>query len=199
MIYENVLAAMGGTPMIRLNHMVEPDSAQVLVKYEGLNVGGSIKTRTAYQMIAQAEEQGLLNKNSVIVEPTSGNQGIGLALIGAVKGYKTVIIMPDSVSEERRKLVRHYGAEVVLVHDDGNIGDCIECCLATALKMQQENPNVYVPQQFVNPANPMVHRIETAQEILRDVAGPIHGFCSGVGTGGTITGIGEVLKKRIQR
>ena len=181
--------------MIRLNHMVEPDSAQVLVKYEGLNVGGSIKTRTAYQMIAQAEEQGLLNKNSVIVEPTSGNQGIGLALIGAVKGYKTVIIMPDSVSEERRKLVRHYGAEVVLVHDDGNIGDCIECCLATALKMQQENPNVYVPQQFVNPANPMVHRIETAQEILRDVAGPIHGFCSGVGTGGTITGIGEVLKK----
>lgn len=195
MIYENVLAAMGGTPMIRLNHMVEPDSAQVLVKYEGLNVGGSIKTRTAYQMIAQAEEQGLLNKNSVIVEPTSGNQGIGLALIGAVKGYKTVIIMPDSVSEERRKLVRHYGAEVVLVHDDGNIGDCIECCLATALKMQQENPNVYVPQQFVNPANPMVHRIETAQEILRDVAGPIHGFCSGVGTGGTITGIGEVLKK----
>lgn len=195
MIYENVLAAMGGTPMIQLNHMVEPDSARVLVKYEGLNVGGSIKTRTAYQMIAQAEEQGLLNQDSVIVEPTSGNQGIGLALIGAVKGYRTVIIMPDSVSEERRKLVRHYGAEVVLVHDDGNIGDCIEQCLATALNMQQENPHVYVPQQFVNPANPMVHRIETAQEILRDVAGPIHGFCSGVGTGGTITGIGEVLKK----
>ena len=165
MIYDNVLAAMGSTPMIRLNRMVDPNGAQVLVKYEGLNVGGSIKTRTAYYMIAEAERQGLVGKDTVIVEPTSGNQGIGLALVGAVKGYKTVIIMPDSVSEERRKLVRHYGAQVILIHDDGNIGECIEQCLETALKMQRENPNVYVPQQFINPANPMVHRIQTAQEL----------------------------------
>lgn len=196
MVYDNVLAAMGNTPMIRLSHMVEPDSAQVLVKYEGLNVGGSIKTRTAYNMIAKAEEEGLIGPDTVIVEPTSGNQGIGLALIGAVKGYQTVIIMPDSVSEERRKLVRHYGAQVVLVHDDGNIGDCIEQCLKMAMKMQAENPKVYVPQQFMNPANPMVHRIQTAQEILEQVGGPIDGFCSGVGTGGTITGIGETLKEK---
>ncbi len=196
MIYENVLAAMGHTPLIRLNRMARPDGAQVLVKYEGLNVGGSIKTRTAYNMIAQAEAKGLIGPDTIIVEPTSGNQGIGLALIGAVKGYQTLIIMPDSVSEERRKLVRHYGAKVLLIHDDGNIGDCIEQCLQTAMKMQRENPRVYVPQQFVNPANPMVHRLMTAQEILEQVDGPIHGFCSGVGTGGTITGIGEVLKEK---
>ena len=122
MVYNNILEAIGHTPMIRLNKMVDEDSAQVLVKYEGLNVGGSIKTRTAYNMILDAEKQGIINKDTIIVEPTSGNQGIGLALIGAVKGYKTVIIMPDSVSEERRKLVNHYGAEVVLVHDDGDIG-----------------------------------------------------------------------------
>ena len=194
MIYKNVLDAIGHTPIVRLNKMTEPDSAEILVKIEGLNVGGSIKTRTAYNMICAAEKQGLINKNTVIVEPTSGNQGIGLALVGAVKGYKTVIIMPDSVSEERRKLVRHYGAEVILIHDEGNIGDCIDKCLKTALKMQKEDPNVYVPQQFENPANPTVHRHHTGLEILEQVAGPIHGFCSGIGTGGTITGIGEVLK-----
>ena len=194
MIHNNILEAIGNTPMIRLANMTEPDSAEILVKFEGLNVGGSIKTRTAYNMILEAERQGKLNKNSIIVEPTSGNQGIGLALVGAVKGYKTVIIMPDSVSEERRKLVRHYGAEVILMHDDGNIGDCIDRCLKTALKMADENPNVYVPQHFENPANPTVHRHHTGLEILEQVAGPIHGFCSGIGTGGTITGIGEVLK-----
>ncbi len=194
MIYNDVLQAIGHTPIIRLNKMTEPGSAEILVKFEGLNVGGSIKTRTAFNMITEAEKQGLINKDTIIVEPTSGNQGIGLALVGAVKGYKTVIIMPDSVSEERRKLVRHYGAEVILMHDDGNIGDCIDRCLKKALQMQKENPNVYVPQQFENPANPMVHRHHTGLEILEQVAGPIHGFCSGIGTGGTITGIGEVLK-----
>ncbi|MBO5927549.1 MAG: cysteine synthase A [Clostridia bacterium] len=194
MIFENVLQAIGHTPIIKLNKMTDNDSADILVKFEGLNVGGSIKTRTAYNMICEAEKQGLLTKDSIIVEPTSGNQGIGLSLVGAVKGYKTIIIMPDSVSEERRKLVKHYGAEVVLIHDDGNIGDCIDQCLKLALKMQAENPNVFVPQQFENPANPMVHRHHTGLEILEQVAGPIHGFCSGIGTGGTITGIGEVLK-----
>ncbi len=194
MIYNNVLEAMGRTPIIRLNNMTDENSAQVLVKYEGLNVGGSIKTRTAYNMIKQGEKEGLITKDTIIVEPTSGNQGIGLALVGAVKGYKTIIIMPDSVSCERRKLVEHYGAEVKLIHDDGNIGECIENCLKTAMKMAEENPNVFVPQQFSNPANPAVHKYHTALEIMEQVAEPIHGFCSGVGTGGTISGIGEVLK-----
>ncbi|MBD5466418.1 MAG: cysteine synthase A [Lachnospiraceae bacterium] len=194
MIYENVLECMGQTPIIRLNRMTEEDSAEVLVKFEGLNVGGSIKTRTAYYMIKKAEKEGKLKPDSIIVEPTSGNQGIGLALVGAVKGYKTIIIMPDSVSEERKKLVEHYGAQVKLVHDEGNIGECIDECMRIALSMAEENEKVYVPQQFENPANPMVHKHHTGVEILEQVAGPIDGFCSGIGTGGTISGIGEVLK-----
>lgn len=194
MICHDILEAMGNTPIIRLNHMTGPDDAEVLVKFEGLNVGGSIKTRTAYNMVLDAEQRGLIGKDTVIVEPTSGNQGIGLALVGAVRGYKVKIIMPDSVSEERRLLVRQYGAEVVLVHDAGNIGLCIEECLQLALKMKAEDPNVFVPQQFENPANPAIQRSATAKEILEQVEGPIHGFCSGIGTGGTITGIGEVLK-----
>ncbi len=196
MIYNTVLDAIGNTPLIRLNRMVEEDSAEVLVKFEGLNVGGSIKTRTAYNMILDAEEKGLINENTIIVEPTSGNQGIGLALVGAVRGYQTKIIMPDSVSEERRKLVKHYGAQVILVHDAGNIGDCIDECLKTALRMQAEDPNVFVPQQFENPANVEIQRKRTGVEILEQVGGPIHGFCSGIGTGGTITGIGETLKEK---
>ena len=195
MICNNILEAMGNTPVIRLNRMVDEDSAEILVKFEGLNVGGSIKTRTAYNMILKAEEQGKINKDTIIVEPTSGNQGIGLALVGAVRGYKTVIIMPDSVSEERRKLVKHYGAEVKLVHDAGNIGKCIDECLQLALKMQEENENVFVPQQFENPANPEIQRKKTATEILEQVGKPIDGFCAGIGTGGTLTGIGEVLKE----
>ena len=194
MIYNNVLEAVGHTPMIRLNHMVDEDSAEVLVKFEALNVGGSIKTRTALNMIEEAEKQGKINQDTIIVEPTSGNQGIGLALVGAVKGYRTIIIMPDSVSEERRKLVRHYGAEVKLIHDAGDIGACIDECLQTALAMAKKNPNIFVPQQFANQDNTMAHKEYTALEMMEQVAGPIHGFCSGIGTGGTITGIGEVLK-----
>ncbi len=194
MIYNNILEAVGHTPMVRLNNMTDENCAEIYAKFEGLNVGGSIKTRTALNMIKKAEKAGKINKDTIIVEPTSGNQGIGLALVGAVRGYKTVIIMPDSVSEERRKLVRHYGAEVVLIHDDGNIGKCIEECLNTALKMAAEDPNVFVPQQFENENNPCAHRHHTALEIMEQVEGPIDGFCSGIGTGGTITGIGEVLK-----
>ncbi|MBQ6707308.1 MAG: cysteine synthase family protein, partial [Clostridia bacterium] len=179
-----------------LNKMTDSDSAEILVKYEGVNIGGSVKTRTAYNMLVEAEKAGLINKDTIIVEPTSGNQGIGLALVGAVKGYKVKIIMPDSVSEERRKLVKHYGAEVILIHDDGDIGKCIEECLNTALRMQEEDKNVYVPQQFTNKNNPLVHKYHTALEILEQVGGPIHGFCSGVGTGGTLSGIGEVLKSQ---
>lgn len=196
MIYNNVLDAIGRTPMIRLNKLTDEDSAEILVKYEGVNIGGSIKTRVAYNMIKEAEKKGKLNKDSIIVEPTSGNQGIGIALVGAVKGYKVKIVMPDSVSEERRKLVQQYGAEVILIHDDGDIGKCIEGCLQTALKMGREDPNVYIPQQFENPDNPLVHKYHTAVEILEQVEGPIHGFCSGVGTGGTLSGIGEVLKRQ---
>ena len=194
MIYNNVLEAVGNTPLIRLNRMTGPDEAEVLVKFEAVNVGGSIKTRTAMNMIEAAEKKGLIHKDTIIVEPTSGNQGIGLALIGAVKGYKTVIIMPDSVSEERRKLVKNYGAQVILIHDAGNIGDCIAKCMETALSMAKEDPNVYVPQQFENEANSAAHREQTAKEILEQAGKPIHGFCSGIGTGGTITGIGEALK-----
>ena len=195
MICRTILDAMGNTPLIQLNRMVSPNSARVLVKFEGLNIGGSIKTRTAWNMILDAERRGIINKDSIIVEPTSGNQGIGLALVGAVRGYKTVIIMPDSVSEERRKIIRHYGAEVKLIHDAGDIGACMEECLNTAIRMSQKNPHVFIPQQFTNPANPAIQRAQTAQEILDQVDGPIHGFCSGIGTGGTISGIGERLKE----
>ena len=194
MVYDNVLEAIGHTPMIRLNHMAEEDSAEILVKFEAVNVGGSIKTRTAYNMILAAEREGKLNKDSIIVEPTSGNQGIGLALVGAVRGYHTIIIMPDSVSEERRKLVKHYGAEVKLIHDAGDIGACIDECLKLALSMQEKDPRIFVPQQFANKNNTLAHKNHTALEIMEQVAGPIDGFCSGIGTGGTITGIGEVLK-----
>ncbi|MCQ2974485.1 MAG: cysteine synthase A [Bacteroidales bacterium] len=196
MVYQNILEAMGHTPLIQLQKMVPDNYARVLVKFEGLNVGGSIKTRTAFNMICDAEKKGLINKNTIIVEPTSGNQGIGLALIGAVRGYKTIIIMPDSVSEERRKLVKHYGAEVKLIHDYGDIGKCIKQCLDTALEMKNQNPNVFIPQQFENPANPEVHRISTAIEIIEDIDSPIDGFCSGIGTGGTLSGIGETLKAK---
>ena len=194
MICNSILDALGGTPLIRLSRLADPDGAEILVKFEGLNVGGSIKTRTAYNMISAAEREGKIGPDTIIVEPTSGNQGIGLALVGAVRGYKTKIIMPDSVSEERRKLVEHYGAEVILIHDAGNIGDCIEECLQTALRMQKEDPRVFVPQQFENPNNVDIQRRQTGAEILEQVGGPIHGFCSGIGTGGTITGIGETLK-----
>ena len=194
MIYQNILDAIGHTPIVELNHMVPENAARVLVKYEGLNVGGSIKTRVAYNMIKDAEARGKITKDSIIVEPTSGNQGIGLALVGAVLGYKVRIIMPDSVSIERKKIMKHYGAEVVLIHDEGNIGDAIAKCLETALQMEKDDPHVFVPQQFENPANPMIHRHQTGLEILEQVGGPIDGFCSGIGTGGTITGIGETLK-----
>ena len=196
LVHNNILEAVGRTPVVRLNRMPEPESAEVLVKVEGLNVGGSIKTRTALNMIEQAEREGLIQPDTIIVEPTSGNQGIGLALVGAVRGYRTIIIMPDSVSEERRKLVRHYGAEVKLIHDAGDIGKCIEECLHAALSMKAKNPKVFVPQQFENPNNTMAHILHTARELVMQVGRPIHGYCSGIGTGGTITGIGQVLRER---
>ena len=168
MICNSILDAVGNTPLIKLQRVVPEGSADVLVKFEGLNVGGSVKTRTALSMIDQAEKDGLIGPDSIIVEPTSGNQGIGLALIGAVRGYRTVIIMPDSVSEERRKLVED---------------------------MKKKDPNVFIPQQFENPANVKAQYEGTAREILEDAGGPVDGFVSGIGTGGTITGIGRALKE----
>ncbi len=194
MISDTILDAIGHTPLVRLHRMVAENSAEVLVKFEALNVGGSIKTRTAWKMICDAEAKGLIGPDSIIVEPTSGNQGIGLALVGAVRGYRTIIILPDSVSEERRKLMHHYGAEVIVVHDAGNIGDAIAECVRKAEEMRRSDPRVYVPQQFSNPSNPAAHKLHTALEIMEQAAKPIHGFCSGIGTGGTLSGIGEVLK-----
>lgn len=196
MVYNNILEAVGNTPMIRLNRMVDEESAEILVKFEAVNVGGSVKTRTALNMILDAEQKGIINKETIIVEPTSGNQGIGLALVGAVRGYKTVIIMPDSVSEERRKLVKQYGAEIRVVHDDGDIGKCINQCIQMALEMQKEDTHVFVPQQFANMANYRVHLEYTGAEIVEQVGKPIDGFCSGIGTGGTISGVGAAIRKQ---
>jgi cysteine synthase A len=165
------------------------------VKFEGVNVGGSVKTRTALMMIEEAEKRGEVKPDSIIVEPTSGNQGIGLALICAVKGYKARIIMPDSVSSERMKLIKHYGAEVVIVHDEGDIGKAIDDCIKIARQMKAEDPRVFVPQQFENIDNMRTHRNHTALEIALDAGCHIHGFVSGIGTGGTITGIGQTLKR----
>ena len=195
MIYNNILDAVGHTPIIRLNRMTDEDSAEILVKFEAVNIGGSIKTRTALRMIQEAEKNGLIHEGTIIVEPTSGNQGIGLALVGAVRGYRTVIIMPDSVSEERRKLVQNYGADVKLVHDEGDIGACIRKCIQTAEEMKEADPRVYVPQQFANPANVAAHKEKTGAEIVEQVGKRIDGFCSGIGTGGTITGVGEALRE----
>lgn len=191
----NILEAMGRTPLIKLNRIVPEGSAQVLVKYEGLNVGGSIKTRTAFAMIEAAEREGKIGPDTIIAEPTSGNQGIGLSLVGAVRGYKVVIVMPDSVSEERVKLMKQYGADVRLVHDEGNIGECIDRCIETVRKMAEEDPNVFFPNQFSNPNNPLVQETTTAMEILQQAEGTkIDGYCAGIGTGGTLTGIGHTLR-----
>ena len=193
MIYTNTLEAIGNTPLLKLNKIVDEDFADIYVKFEAVNLGGSIKTRTAYNMIEDAEQRGLLNENSVIVECTSGNQGIALAMIGAIKGYRVIIVMPDSVSVERRKLIRQYGAQIRLVHDEGNIGECIEKCQRIVSNSAREDPYVFVPGQFENPANVRAQE-KTGEEILRDLP-HIDGFCSGIGTGGTLTGIGKVLKK----
>ena len=197
-IADSALDLIGNTPLVRLGriaqrHGIEP----VLAKLEKCNPAGSAKDRVALSMVLDAEEKGLLRPGATIVEPTSGNQGVGLALVAAVKGYAARIIMPDSCSVERRRIMEHYGAEVVCVHDEGDIGACIEECIALAQKMAAEDPRVFVPQQFVNRDNLAAHVDGTAAEILADVRAAgiaIDGFCSGFGTGGTITGIGSELR-----
>ncbi len=193
MLYDSTLAAIGNTPLIRLGRIGDDTMADIYAKYEAVNIGGSIKSRTAFNMIDDAEKKGLLNENSVIVECTSGNQGIALAMIGAVKGYRVIIVMPDSVSVERRKLIAQYGAQIRLVHDEGNIGACIEKCQQIVRNSAREDPYVFVPGQFENPAN-VEAQMKTGEEIIRDLP-QIDGFCSGIGTGGTLTGIAGVLKR----
>ncbi|MFA6816098.1 MAG: cysteine synthase A [Lentisphaeria bacterium] len=195
-VLNSILEAVGNTPLVRLQRLVPPNSADILVKVEGLNVGGSIKTRTAFAMIENAEKSGILKPGSVVIEPTSGNQGIGLALICALKRYRCIIVMPDSVSIERRCIVQLYGAETVLVEDRGDIGEAMRNCMAKAAELQKSIPNSYIPQQFSNPSNPKVHHDKTGREILEQLGEiKIDGFCSGVGTGGTLTGIGRLLRE----
>lgn len=193
MIYSNILEANGNTPLIKLNKMTAEDEAAIYVKYEGLNVGGSIKTRAALRMIEDAETKGILKAGMTIIEATSGNQGIALAMVGAVKGYDVVIVMPDSVSKERRALISQYGASIRLVHDNNDIGECINKCNEIVKNTVKEEKNVFSPMQFDNYANVLAQR-EVGEEIIKDLK-HIDAFCSGIGTGGTITGIGSVLKE----
>ena len=196
-VIHSILEAVGGTPLVELQRITGPQDAKILVKVEGLNVGGSIKTRTALNMIEAAERDGLIGKGSVIIEPTSGNQGIGLALVCNQKGYRCIIVMPDSVSQERTKLMRLYGAEIRLVKDNNNIGECIDRCMKLAYELRDTIPGGYVPQQFENPNNPDVHEHKTGVEILEQIGDRrIDAFCAGFGTGGTLSGIGRVLRTR---
>jgi len=192
-IAENVLELIGNTPMVRLSRLVEPRMATILAKLESCNPGGSVKDRICLSMIEDAEARGLLKPGSTIVEPTSGNTGIGLAMIGAVKDYAVILTMPETMSAERIQILKSYGAEVVLTPaKEGMIG-----AVKRAEAIVKERPGAFMPQQFMNPANPEIHRRTTAQEILRVTEGDLDAFVAGVGTGGTITGVGEVLKKRM--
>ncbi len=192
-VVNNVLELIGNTPLVRLNKIGEDDMAEILVKLESFNPGGSVKDRICLSMIEDAEEKGLLKPGSIIVEPTSGNTGIGLAMVAAVKGYKCILIMPETMSVERRYILESYGAEIVLTSGiEGMKG-----ALKKAEEMIKNTPNSFMPQQFRNPANPDIHRRTTAKEILAATEGELAAFVAGVGTGGTITGVGETLKKEI--
>jgi cysteine synthase A len=192
-IAANVLELIGNTPMVRLERVTPAGYAEVLGKLESLNPGGSVKDRIALSMIEDAEQKGLLKPGGTIVEPTSGNTGIGLAMVAAAKGYKLILTMPDDYSLERRKLVQRYGAQLILTPAiEGMTG-----AVFAAEELVAKNQNYFMPQQFNNPANPEVHRRTTAEEILRDTDGRVDAFVAGVGTGGTITGVGEVLKERL--
>jgi len=195
--FNNVLEAVGNTPLVKLQHLPSKDCASILVKLESLNPGGSIKTRAALGMIRAAERDGKLRPGSIIVEATSGNQGIGLSLVAAVLGYKTIICMPENMSEERKALVRAYGAELVLTPAGKDIQEAITLARQKANEIRESDPqHVFLASQFDNPANPETHRTTTAQEILSQVGGPIDAFVAGIGTGGTLTGVGEVLKAK---
>ena len=192
-IAESILDLVGGTPMVRLRRLAAEGWAEVLAKMESLNPGGSVKDRIALSMIEDAERRGLIQPGDTIVEPTSGNTGIGLAMVAAAKGYHLIVTMPEHMSLARRELLARYGAEVILTPAvEGMTG-----AVSAAQELVRNNPHYFMPQQFENPANPEIHRCTTAQEILRATEGRLDAFVAGVGTGGTITGVGEVLKKAL--
>lgn len=191
MFVNNILEFIGNTPMVKLNRIVEPDMGEILAKVEFFNPGGSIKDRICLSMIEDAEKRGLLKSGGIIIEPTSGNTGIGLAMIAAVKGYKCILTMPETMSKERINILKSFGAEVILT--PGKEG--MQGAINKAEELLKDTPNSFMPQQFTNPANPEIHRRTTAKEILEDTSGNMDAFVAGVGTGGTITGVGDVLKR----
>ena len=191
--YNSIIDTIGKTPLVKLNRITENIKPTIFVKLESFNPGGSVKDRIAIFMIQKAEEEGIIDKDTIIVEPTSGNTGIGLALVCAAKGYKLILTMPESVSVERRQILQAYGAEVILTPKEGGM----KASISKAEEISKEKGKVFIPQQFKNLANPEIHRRTTAKEIFNDLEGQISGFVAGIGTGGTITGVGEVLKDRV--
>jgi len=191
-VAKNILELIGNTPMVRLNKIVEPNTAEIFAKLESFNPGGSVKDRICLSMIEDAEKKGLLKKGATIIEPTSGNTGIGLAMVAAVKGYKCILTMPETMSSERVQILKSYGAEVVLTPGAEGMTGAVK----KAEELLKKTPGTFMPQQFNNPANPKIHRETTAKEIWDDTEGKVDIVVSGVGTGGTITGIAEVIKKK---
>ena len=189
-IAENLIGLIGNTPLVHLNYLPSPDDATILAKLESYNPGGSIKDRIGYAMIADAEERGLLKPGYTIVEPTAGNTGIGLSIVAIAKGYRVTLTMPENVSREKYTLLASFGAEIILTPEDAGMGGAIW----EAEEIAARNPHSFMPNQFENPVNPEIHRRTTASEILDDIDREIDFFVTGVGTGGTLTGVGEVLK-----
>lgn len=192
-IFNDITETIGGTPLVKLKRLTQNIKPNILAKLESANPGASVKDRIAISMIKAAEEKGLINSETVIVEPTSGNTGIGLAMVCAARGYKLVLTMPESMSVERRKILQAYGAQLVLTPAAQGMSGAIQ----KAQEIKENDEKAFIPQQFENPANPQIHRITTGQEILDDTGGKVDAFVAGVGTGGTITGVGEVLKQKI--
>ncbi|MBR8660868.1 cysteine synthase A [Brevibacillus sp. NL20B1] len=192
-VYESITELIGNTPLVRLNRIVPEGAAEVWVKLEKFNPSGSVKDRAAYNMIAAAEAEGLIRPGDTIIEPTSGNTGIGLAMNAAAKGYRAILVMPDNMSKERINLLKAYGAEVVLTPSEQRMPGAI----TKALELQKEIPGSFIPQQFENKANPDIHRVTTAREILEQTNGQLDAFVATAGTGGTITGTGEALREQL--
>lgn len=190
-IYKDILALIGNTPIVRINHLSPKSGAEIWAKLEGFNPGGSVKDRIALSMIEAAEREGKLKRGGTIIEPTSGNTGIGLAMVSAVKGYRLILTMPETMSLERRQLLQAYGTELILTSGEKGMLGAVE----KAEEIYRENPDYFMPMQFENPANPDIHRKTTAVEIINSIGVP-DAFVAGVGTGGTITGVGEVLKEK---